>query len=144
MAQGMVGPSHCPAGVTTINDGSFISIFTTGLTSNKVTVDALFPFGFSRADLRTYSDATDATGARVLLGVVGDNGKLIHNFYVLLGNVTNSGFLKVPSQAVNIHSLKPNTRYQARIFIDQIEGTNLEDAMRRKRVFSGRCFQTAN
>jgi len=143
-AQGMVGTSHCPAGVTTINNGDQITINPQQVTSDRVAVNALFPHGLSQADLQTYSGAGNATGARVLLGVVGDNGKLIHNFYVVLGNVINDGFATVPSKIVNIHSLEPSTRYQARIFIDRIEGTNLQDAMRRKRVFSGRCFQTAS
>ncbi len=141
MAQGMVGPSHCPAGVNTVNSGNAISIFPDDLTRNRVTVDAFFPNGFSRADLRTKFPG--ATGARLLLGLVGDNGRLIHNFYQVLGNVEDDGFSNVPHEIVNIHSLEPNTRYQARIFVDRIEGTTLEDAMRRKRVFSGRCFQTA-
>ncbi len=84
-----------------------------------------------------------ATSARLLLGLVGDDGELIHGFYTGMGTARNGR--NVPSQTSTFHSLEPGTRYAVTVFADDVEGET--EATRlpvvAKRPIVRQCVETA-
>jgi len=113
----------------------------TNVTSNSVTLVTKTTFAADEA----WNSALDTgiTKARVLMGVVEPGGKYVHYFYVLMGEFDSAKGTSVPQQTQTFLSLKPNTRYQARVFMDRVESTTRTYPMKQHVRLALRCFMTA-
>jgi len=111
--------------------------------------------GSDRATLTTTKrlaegDAWDAaldpgiTKARVLMGVAEPGGKYVHYFYVLMGEFDSAKGTGVSQQTQTFLSLKPDTPYQARVFMDRVESTTPGRTypMKQHVPLTLRCFRT--
>ncbi len=83
-----------------------------------------------------------ATSATYLLGLVGENGQLVHGFYTVIAYNARG---TVPAQTSTFHSLQPNTRYAVTVFVDDVRGETVEARLPvvAKRPLFRQCVQTA-
>jgi len=77
------------------------------------------------------------------MGLVGDGGKLIHNVYFPLGEVDTTYGELARSTTRTFLSLKPSTRYQARVFLDRAVFSDSTPPMKQHFYLANRCFETA-
>jgi len=113
----------------------------TKVTSNSATLVTKTTFTANEAWHSTRD--TGITNARVLMGVVEPGGKYVHYFYVLMGEFDSEKATSVPRQTQTFLNLKPNTRYQARVFMDRVESTMKTYPMKQHVRLALRCFRTA-
>ncbi len=156
-----VGFGVCPAGASptinpqnlTITHGDpktypdWFSRATPATESNAVTVKVA-SFGLGQVNGPYSKDGTQiqepgtATSATYLLGLVGDNGQLVHGFYTVIAYNARG---TVPAQTSTFHSLQPNTRYAVTVFVDDVRGETVATRLPvvAKRPLFRQCVQTA-
>ena len=157
----MVGREVCPAGASpTINPNrltiahgdpktypDWFSRATPATASNAVTV-TIASFGLDQVNSGYPKDGTHiqdfgtATSATYLLGLVGENGQLVHGFYTVIAYNARG---TVPAQTSTFHSLEPNTRYAVTVFVDDVRGETVASRLPvvAKRPLFRQCVETA-
>ena len=116
--------------------------------SNAVTV-TIASFGLDQVnsaydkDGATIFEIGTATSATYLLGLVGENGQLVHGFYTVMAYNARGN---VPAQTSTFHSLQPNTRYAVTVFVDDVRGETVAARLPvvAKRPLFRNCVETAS
>ncbi len=143
----MVGSAVCPTNTPRINS-RYMTIANEGLTSDAaaVTTKAL---GLDQVNSPYFKDGNliaqlgTATSVRFALGLVDDDGNLVHNFYIHLGTARSGQ--TVPAQTNTFLSLQPGSRYDAAVFAEEIKGETVQARLPvvNRRPIVRECFQTA-
>ncbi len=112
----MVGSAVCPTNSDGQRNTRFLVLAPGSVGSTRIDIYAR---EVTLADVNLLFTGA-ATSAGLRIGLVDGSGNFVHGAYLWLGTV-NSG-RSVPASTTIFHSLEPNTRYAARIFLDEIKG----------------------